>query len=145
MGIGTRTAGQALRARRPGQAIIEFALVLPLLLMLVFGICDFGIFMFRQMQAGNCARDVARRAAVRVPFATLATTGQCGGYNVSFAENGTNVTSYAGLAPGDSITVTARWNGDAWVIIDTFFPIGTITTDEITASVTMRMEGTRAT
>lgn len=50
--------------RRPGQAMVEMAIVIMLLLILTFGIADAGLFMFRYVEAANCTREFARRAAV---------------------------------------------------------------------------------
>jgi Flp pilus assembly protein TadG len=51
--------------------MIEFAIVVPLLLLLVFAIIDFGRFFTEYGQLVSAARDGARVAAVR-PAATLA-------------------------------------------------------------------------
>lgn len=61
-GIGGRL--RAIARPRRGQAIIETALVLPILVMLVFGIVNVSMLMFDFLHASNCARDAARRAAV---------------------------------------------------------------------------------
>lgn len=47
-----------------GQALVEFALVLPLLFLLVFGIIEFGRYLFLKNTATNGARQGARQAAV---------------------------------------------------------------------------------
>lgn len=47
-----------------GQALVETALVLPLLLMILFGIFDFGWVFFTRMKIENTAREGARFAAV---------------------------------------------------------------------------------
>jgi Flp pilus assembly protein TadG len=44
--------------------MIEFALVLPLLLILVLGIIDFGLYFFNDLQLTHAARDAARHASV---------------------------------------------------------------------------------
>ena len=55
----------SLRHRRPaGAAMVEFALILPLLLLLVFGAVNFGALMFDQSVITNAAREGARWAAV---------------------------------------------------------------------------------
>ena len=63
------------RSERPGeesgQALIEFALVLPVLILIVVGIIDFG-FAFNQWNtAQNAAREGARIAAVSNSEATI--------------------------------------------------------------------------
>jgi Flp pilus assembly protein TadG len=54
-----------------GQSIVEFALVLPLLLLLVFGIIEFGFFLFNKQMITNAAREGARAGIIatvpRVP------------------------------------------------------------------------------
>ena len=58
---------QAYRER--GAAAVEMALVLPILLLLVGGIIDFGRFFFTQVQITNAAREGARAAII--PGATM--------------------------------------------------------------------------
>ncbi len=47
-----------------GAAAVEFALVVPFLLILMFGIVDFGLAMFSQNMVGNAAREGARTASL---------------------------------------------------------------------------------
>ena len=47
-----------------GQAMVEFALCLPILLILVCGIIDFGWIYYNQISINNAAREGARYAAV---------------------------------------------------------------------------------
>jgi len=58
----------AWRSRRRrggrGQALVEFALVLPFFLTVVFGIIVLGLAVFYQQQLANAAREAARYAAV---------------------------------------------------------------------------------
>src|SRR5438045_8465064 len=54
--------GRPLRSDR-GAEIVEFALVLPLLLLLGLGICDFGLMFQRYEVVTNAAREGARAAA----------------------------------------------------------------------------------
>lgn len=52
-----------LRAEK-GQAMVEFALVLPLLLALLCGIVDFGWLYYNQITLNNAAREGARYAVI---------------------------------------------------------------------------------
>ena len=52
------------RRREHGQALVEFALVLPILLMLLCGIIDFGWVYYNQMALSNAAREGARYAVI---------------------------------------------------------------------------------
>ena len=47
-----------------GQALVEFALVLPLLLALLCGIIDFGWLYYHQITLNNAAREGARYAVI---------------------------------------------------------------------------------
>ena len=53
-----------LHKRERGQALVEFALVLPVLLVLLCGIIDFGWLYYNQITLNNAAREGARYAAV---------------------------------------------------------------------------------
>jgi Flp pilus assembly protein TadG len=61
----TRAAGGQGRAER-GAAAVEFALLLPLLVALLFGFVEFGIAFNTKIQATNAAREGARIAVVGV-------------------------------------------------------------------------------
>jgi Flp pilus assembly protein TadG len=54
------TLGTARRFDQRGQAVIEMALTLPLLLLIVFGIIDFGFMFQRYEVVTNAAREGAR-------------------------------------------------------------------------------------
>jgi Flp pilus assembly protein TadG len=62
-----RLAGRA----RGGQALVEFALVFPLFLLLLFAIIVFGLYVFYSQQLENGAREAARYAAIH------SSTAQC--------------------------------------------------------------------
>jgi Flp pilus assembly protein TadG len=47
-----------------GAAAVEFALILPLLLLLVFGIVEFGLLLNKQVSVSNAAREGARYMAI---------------------------------------------------------------------------------
>ena len=46
--------------RQSGQALVELALVLPLLLILAFGIVEFGLLMYNKAVITNASREGAR-------------------------------------------------------------------------------------
>jgi Flp pilus assembly protein TadG len=59
--------------RRRGQALVEFCLVVPIFLLLLSGVIDFGFLLFQRMSVINAAREGARAAAM-VYDATTAET-----------------------------------------------------------------------
>ena len=52
------------RRRTRGQALVEFALVLPVFLLLLCGVLDFGFMLFNQLTVGSAAREGARAAVI---------------------------------------------------------------------------------
>lgn len=55
---------QADRSLERGQELVEFALLLPLLLLLLLGIMEFGLAVMRYNTVANVGREVARYAIV---------------------------------------------------------------------------------
>ena len=53
-----------LRRNEAGQAMVEMALVLPILLILIGGIVDFGWLFYNQLSLTNAAREGARYAVI---------------------------------------------------------------------------------
>jgi Flp pilus assembly pilin Flp len=53
-------------SREDGAAAVEFALLLPLLVMLLFGFIQFGVAFNTRIQATNAAREAARLAVVGI-------------------------------------------------------------------------------
>ena len=53
-----------LRKKEKGQAMVEFALVLPILIGLICGIIDFGWLFYNYLSLQNACREGARRACV---------------------------------------------------------------------------------
>lgn len=64
-----------MRRDRSGQTLVEAALVMPLFVMVFFGIIVLGIGVFYQQQVTNAAREAARYAAIHSATARCPTTG----------------------------------------------------------------------
>ena len=56
---------------RRGAALIEFAIIVPLLLLLVFGICEFGLLMKNYLTISQAAREGSRTASLGGTTATI--------------------------------------------------------------------------
>ena len=54
---------QKRHKRSRGQALVEFALILPILLLIVAGIFDFGRALFTYSEVSNAVREATRYAA----------------------------------------------------------------------------------
>ncbi len=57
--------------REGGQSLVEFALVLPIFLLVLFAIVDFGMAFHAWITVTNSAREGARLGAVRAPAADI--------------------------------------------------------------------------
>jgi Flp pilus assembly pilin Flp len=63
---GTLIPGAMARRDQEGAAAVEFALLLPLLVLLLFGMIEFGLAFNTRIQATNAAREAARQAVVGI-------------------------------------------------------------------------------
>jgi Flp pilus assembly protein TadG len=91
-------------AREGGASAVEFALIVPVLLMLVFGIIGFGIIFAQQLSLGNSARQAARYGAVDGPSCADIITQAQGGLANTLAMNVSAVSvkvKRAAAAPAD--------------------------------------------
>ena len=145
-----------LRGRR-GQSLVEFSLVLPILLIMVFGIIDFGLGLRSYISLTNATREGARFAAVGNPAGSFPS--QCNGTTTTTVIgrtcvaveglNRSNITSVTvtypnGQGPGNSVIVSANYTyqyitplGD----IIHFFSGGALTeTLSLSTSTDMRLE-----
>jgi Flp pilus assembly protein TadG len=98
--------------RSEGQAILEFVLVLPLIVTLVFVIVQLGITFSNYIQVTDAARVGARAAAVaRLNGQNTCDAAQSAVSNVN-SSFGFHCTFPNGTSPGDqvSITVTDPWD-----------------------------------
>jgi Flp pilus assembly protein TadG len=63
---------RALREQK-GASAVEFALILPLLVVFVFGIIEFGLLLYNQQVITNASREGARAGIVQPPGVSFAT------------------------------------------------------------------------
>ncbi|OGO89284.1 MAG: hypothetical protein A2Y17_10600 [Clostridiales bacterium GWF2_38_85] len=54
-----------------GQAVVEFAIIAPIILLILCGIIDFSWIFSAQLATNNCAREGARYASVSSSYSTL--------------------------------------------------------------------------
>ncbi len=112
-----------MRRRDDGAVAVEFALIAPLLLLLVFGLIQYG-FYFWSMQGGSSAvREAARRAAVGEPITCddfrayvkdrIGVTGDQDSADITriYTDEVTgNAVASADVEPGDVVTVRVTFN-----------------------------------
>jgi Flp pilus assembly protein TadG len=100
-----RSSGRGAQDR--GAAAVEFALVLPLLLLLVFGIIDFGLALSDQITLTQAAREGARLAALGQPNVVSRTQAAAIGLS---PVNVTVTPCPAGAGPSADAVVTATYS-----------------------------------
>ena len=111
------------RNRERGAAAVEFALVLPILIMLIFGIIDFGRMLNARITITEAAREGARAAALQ--------TGEDAANTIDTLVGGmkTTMTPYVIVscgehpAPGQDATVTLNYRFE-FVTPLAFFGVG---------------------
>lgn len=132
------------RARKEdGQAMVEFSLVLPIFLLILCGIIDFGWLFYNQLSLNNACREGARYAVVNTAdnADTLAITNHIENLTTTvFANNGVDITvTYSSPADPTSGDITVSLEAD----ISFFTPVlSTVLGKEktITSTVIMKVE-----
>ena len=98
--------------RDNGQTLIEFAFVLPLLVLLVFGLLQFGVAFHNYLGITDAARVAARAAAVK------RTSNPCGAATAAiqstvsttqWSQISSRITCAAGSNVGDPVTITIAY------------------------------------
>ncbi len=132
--------------REKGTSAVEFALILPLLLLLLFLIIEFGFVLYDKAVITNASREGARTGILmrdpRVPVSTVVSTvnAYCASNLISFGTSTTTTTvSGAPCVPANDITVTVAYPYN-FLFVPKF--LGSATRQiNLTASTIMRCEG----
>lgn len=119
-----------------GQALIEMALVLPILLALVFGIIEFGNIYSTQLQLNNVARQAVRTAVVGLPADDEGVDGVEGDMERMAEDLGLNKTKVDITRPGGDVKATVVY--DCPLITGQIIGLGP---KHLTAEATMKAEG----
>jgi Flp pilus assembly protein TadG len=118
-----------------GTAVVEFAFVLPILLLLVFGVAEFGRALMTSNVLYAAAREGARLAAVGRSSGDVAARIDAVLDAANVADEGRTITV---TGPGTNHTITVAVQADFAVVSGQVLPIpGTI---RLAASTTMRSE-----
>jgi Flp pilus assembly protein TadG len=93
-----------LTKNEDGAAAVEMALVLPILLLLVFGIIEFGFIFNRYISVTHAAREGARQMAIR-PTDELADAVAAAEASAPDLQDAGNITC-SGTYPGEDVEMT---------------------------------------
>jgi len=108
-----------------GAAAVEFAIILPLLLILLFGMIEFGIILYDKAMITNASREGARAGIVYVPDdersdaeiqtgVTTVVNNYCSSYLITFGASSTiNTTA---IRAGGNLTVRVTYQYDFLVL-----------------------------
>lgn len=130
-----------------GTAAVEFALVLPLLIVLVFGIIEFSLLLYNKQMITNASREGARAGIVWLPGGVVSdddikgvVTTYCENNLVTFGSMKTPDISIEGTrsSPGGTCIVKVTYNYD-FLVLPNFIPgLSRVTT--LNAVTVMRQE-----
>ena len=107
-----------------GQTMTEFALILPILLVLLFGIVQFGVIFNNYVTLTDAARTASRKGAVSRnesdPKGTCESAGYAAGTGLKNPGTDFLLTGSSSWQPGSDVTVTASYPYDisllGWVV-----------------------------
>jgi len=112
------------RSRRSGAAVVEFAVVVPLLFMVILGIIEFGRAMMVGELVNNAARTGCRQGVlngsatsdIQTAVNNCVNSAGIGSTTINVLVNGTPADASTAVT-GDSITVTvtAPFNQNSWI------------------------------
>lgn len=116
-----------------GQVIVELAIILPFLLLLVFGIAEFGRYLYLKNSATNASREGARKAAVTSPWDSSSVEAYTNALP-SMSDFTVTVTPPLGTPPAVSVRVSKKFDS----IVPAIIP--QLKNYSISAQTTMRYE-----
>lgn len=129
-----RRSGRRWRDR--GAAAVEMALILPLLMVVVAGIVDFGRYFLQEIQLTNAAREGARVAVIGEPDVLARVEAAAPGIP------GLTMTSTPCAGAGSTVEITVTDPDFEWIILEPMlglFP-GSVTLPDATSTAAMRCE-----
>ena len=141
----TKTVGKRPRRRDSGEALIEIALVLPILLLLSMGMLDFGRAFWAKSLVDQAAREAARVASISGDPVDVALAEQRGNDVLNASGIPGNHTTVDPMAPDKTVTATVTYSF-TFVTPGLFALLGKGLNDPsgitMTGKCVMRVEGT---
>lgn len=118
--------------RQKGQSLVEFALVLPLLLMLVLGAIDFGRLFYTKIIITNAAREGAYYLVSHTDRANVITAAtsaaEAEAQNAGLTSISVNFNPSSGWLPNDEVEVTVTATVPGLLVLGLFDGIAQIST-----------------
>lgn len=134
--MARRAIGAFFRRER-GQALVEFALVVPVLVLILFGVVETGRMFNAWLVAANAAREGARVGAVQASSSEITARVLAAAPNLDPSKITVEVVNAQG-APGTAVTVRVRYSFLFIVpLIANLFPSNPYS---LLSEVTMRLE-----
>ncbi|TLD41878.1 MAG: hypothetical protein JETT_1895 [Candidatus Jettenia ecosi] len=129
-----------------GVAAVEFAIILPVLILLIFGIIEFSLLLYDKQVITNASREGARAGIVwaddRMSDGEIMDIidNYCLNYLITFGTTNPPITTIArtGLDAGDNLTVTVTYDYDFLILPNFIASLGGGKT--LSAVTIMRME-----
>ncbi|MBC8014152.1 MAG: pilus assembly protein [Sporomusaceae bacterium] len=118
-----------------GQTLVEFALILPVLLLLVVGMMDFGLILNQQMIMAEAAREGARSAALGGNNGTVTTVARTAAGAIDIAQLTVTITPDLRIR-GEAVTVRVTNPVRITQLVRPFLPDGFV----VQGTATMRVE-----
>lgn len=101
-----------------GASVVEFAIILPLFLLLIGGMVDLGRAFYTEVMLTNAAREGARSAMYsQTPSVTLKRAQDAGGNNPNFTAAVTASCPATPTSPPSNATVTVTDSNFQWIIL----------------------------
>lgn len=124
-----------------GQSLVEFAMILPLMLVLLFGLVDFGRAFYSWLVITNAAREGARVGAVQQPSGAINDRITESASGIDMAKLTVSLTNVQG-ARGTPVEVDLTYDFDYVTPIGGILGLlgGSIAEPTITAHASMRLE-----
>ena len=152
MARGHRRSRVFARGRRPGGAVLDMALVLPILLYLAFGTVEYGYYFYVKHNVQSAAREGARAAIVPSATTSDVTTAvsnvmtaaglQSTGYTTAITNTSDVAVTLSSVTSGTAVKVTVQctWGSVGVHPLPTAMG-GISTTKLVKGSTVMRKEG----
>lgn len=120
-----------------GQALVEFALILPVLLLLAVGVMEFGLILNQYMVVAESSREGARSAALGGDDVAVTAAAEAAAASIDKGGLQVTITPAGSRIRGNPVTVTvANPVSTITQLMDAFFPAGFA----VTGTTIMRVE-----